>query len=39
MTLHRMLPAAYSVFTEHAGQNQRGVAVEMGLASEALRHE
>jgi hypothetical protein len=39
MTSLRKLPAAYSVSTERAGQNQRGISVGIGLASEALRHE
>ena len=39
MTSHKKLPAAYSVCTKRAGQEQRGISVEIDLGSEALRHE
>jgi len=39
MTSPRKLPAACSVCFERFGQEQRGISIEMGLASEALRHE
>ena len=39
MTSPRKLPAACSVCIERAGQEQRDISAEMGLASEVLRHE
>jgi hypothetical protein len=39
MTSPRKLPAACSVCIERFGQEQRGISIEMSLASEALRHE
>jgi hypothetical protein len=39
MTSHRRLPAACSVCIERAGQEQRGVSVEIDVGAEALGHE
>jgi hypothetical protein len=39
MTLHKKLRAASSVCIERAGQERRGISVEIHLGSEALQHE
>ena len=39
MTSPKKLPAACSECIERAGQEQRGISLEIDLGSEALRHE
>ena len=39
MTSHKKLPAACLACIERAGQELRGISVEIDLGSEALRHE